>query len=229
MLPDKEDLVHGLLPPGGVDAASVAQGSHALGLVQQKIVLYPAPEVPGHHPGEPGKGLGGLRIQPAVPVLQGLGQLPVVEGHIGRNARLQAEIDQAVIVGKALFIPISVPFRVDSGPGGGEAVSGKAHVLQIFNVPFRVGIAAAGGVAGIALKGLAGGVGEGIPDGFSSAVGQGISLNLVGTGGSAPDEIFWKFVHPKVTSTVTLLPAGAMGSTLPVMGLPSTVTAATPF
>ena len=129
MLPDKEDLVHGLLPPGGVDAVSVAQGSHALGLVQQKIVLYPAPEVPGHHPGEPGKGLGGLRIQPAVPVLQGLGQLPVVEGHIGRNARLQAEIDQTVIVGKALFIPISVPFRVDSGPGGGEAVSGKAHVL----------------------------------------------------------------------------------------------------
>ena len=32
-----------------------------------------------------------------------------------------------------------------------------------------------------------------------------------------------------LTTTVTQLPAGAMGSTLPVMGLPSTVTAATPF
>ena len=35
--------------------------------------------------------------------------------------------------------------------------------------------------------------------------------------------------YPMVTSTVTFAPLGAMGRTLPVMGLPSTVTEATPF
>ena len=38
-----------------------------------------------------------------------------------------------------------------------------------------------------------------------------------------------KQTYPMVTSTVTFAPLGAMGRTLPVMGLPSTVTEATPF
>lgn len=48
-----------------------------------------------------------------------------------------------------------------------------------------------------------------------------------------PCRSFWaaggKPDYPIVTSTVTFAPLGAMGRTLPVMGLPSTVTEATPF
>ena len=46
---------------------------------------------------------------------------------------------------------------------------------------------------------------------------------------NAEDITDMKTDYPIVTSTVTFAPLGAMGRTLPVMGLPSTVTEATPF
>ena len=212
---------------GGVNPGAVAQGHGALGFVQGEIVPDPALKMPGDHFGIAAEGLGGVSIAPAATVLQGLGQLPVVQGQVGENARIQTAVYQPVIVPKPRFVPVSVPQGIHSGPADGEAIGLHPKFFQQGQVLLRTAVAVAGNVAGVAVGDGSGNVTEPVPDALAASVGGGASFYLVGAGCGAPEKVFGEMSFHNVTSTVHSFFV-EIGTRSPVRAFPSTLRERTP-
>ena len=188
------------LPAGGMGTGDVAQDGDTLGLVQGHVGIHPTGKVLRHQGGISAEGRHNVPVQPAALVLQGAGQIPVIQGNHGPDARFQQGIDQLVIEGEALLVYGAVPVGDNPGPAHGEAVGLDAVLLHQGHILCPAVVAVAGHVAGIAVEDVAGHMGKIIPDIGSLSVFIPGTLALVGGAGYAPQEVLGK--HHTVTSTV---------------------------
>ena len=124
--------------------------------------------------------------------LQGLRQVPVVEGAPGVQAAFEHGVDQAVVEGQAGLVhgaKAKTPLRQDARPGDGEAVGVDAQRGDQVEVAVQAVVVVAGDVAVARVGDGAGLLAEAVPDGFALAVGEGRALDLGGGGGDAEDEV----------------------------------------
>ncbi len=101
-------------------------------------------------------------------------------------------VDEAVVEVEALGVGCAGALREDARPGDGEAVGLEAEGLHESDVFFVAVVVIVGDVAGVAVVGLAGGVGEGVPDGGAAAIFVDCAFDLIGGGGGAPEEAWRK-------------------------------------
>ena len=87
-----------LLAAGRVDAGGVAEVGRAPRLVVGRPHLHPVAEALVDDHRVVGEGLGGAALEPAAAVLEGLGQVPVVERGGRLHAARQRGVDQPVVV-----------------------------------------------------------------------------------------------------------------------------------
>ena len=85
-----------LLPAADLDVDPLVAALHERGeLVDRKEVLHAVAELPGDVAGVGGECLGGvLRLPAAVPVLERLGEVPVVERREGLDAGREQFVDE---------------------------------------------------------------------------------------------------------------------------------------
>ena len=125
-------------------------------------------------------------IEPAPLILQGLRQVPVVQGQMGIESLGGQGVEQARIEIEAGFVPGAGTGRLHPRPGHGKTVGVHAQVGDQLHVIKVAVVMVAGHVAIAAVDDLAVRVAEGIPDGRAAAVDGGGAFDLVGAGGHAP-------------------------------------------
>ena len=131
----------------------------------------------------------GVARRPAAVVLQGLRQVPVVQGQVGRDAARQQAVDQALVELQPGLVERAPPLGLDARPADREAVGidpqGRDQVqVGVQPVVVVTGPAAVGAVgdgAGLAT--------EAVPDRLALAVGLRGALDLERASGDAPDEV----------------------------------------
>ena len=175
---------------GGKHALVVAQGGGAPGFVVGGDAGHAVAQQAAHALGVVGKAVGGVAGFPALlQILQALGQVPVVQRGVGGNAALQQAVHQAFVKVQPLGVPGAVAQRLHAGPGDREAVAVHAQALDHVEIRLQAVVVVAGHIAGVAIHHLAGGFGEGVPNGRTAAPLGGRAFNLVGAGGHAPAEV----------------------------------------
>jgi hypothetical protein len=175
-----------------VRAAGVAEVGAAPRLVQRDEQRHPVPERGGHDAGVLPEALRGRPCRPAARVLQGLREVPVVEGDGRGDPRGQQRVDQRRVERQPLVVDgaerVGGHLRGDPGPGHREPVRRQTqggHERDVVGVAVVVVV---GDVAGVAVRDEAGRVREGVPDRRRApALGDG-ALDLVGRGRCAPEE-----------------------------------------
>ncbi|MNT10428.1 hypothetical protein D3C72_1452590 [compost metagenome] len=135
-----------------------------------------------------GKVIAGGAIEPATLVLQGLRQVPVVQGQVRVETLGGQGVEQSPIEVEAGLVPGAGTRGLDARPGHGKAVGVHAQAGDQLHVLRVAVIVVAGHVAIAAVDDLAIRMAEGIPDGGAAAVDGGGALDLVGAGGHAPGE-----------------------------------------
>ena len=195
----------GVLQAGGVQAVAVAQPGGDPGLVQGDPVRDRVRERPVDDLGVLREPLGRLPARPAAPVLEGLGQVPVVEREHRLDAPLPEAVDEPPVEVQALPVNRPAPDRLDAGPGDGEAVGLQPDLGHQVEVLFQAVVVVAGYVSGVAVEHLARRVGEGVPDrGAPPPLVRG-ALDLVRGRRGAPQKTFGK-VHVSSDSYRRLCP-----------------------
>src|SRR5690606_13497362 len=126
--------------------------------------------------------------RPPALVLQGLGQVPVVQGEPGHHLARQQLVDQAGVEVQALGVD-RPPVRHDPRPGHREPVGPQVELVHQRHVRGVPVVVVAGDVAGVPVHHRAGRVREDVPDRVAAAVLVTGSLDLVGRGGAAPEEV----------------------------------------
>jgi hypothetical protein len=103
--------------PADLDVDALVAAFHEGGeVVDGEVVLHAVAELLGHVPGVVGERLGRLDRPPAaVPVLEGLGQVPVVQGGEGLDPGLQELVDQAAVEVEALGVGLAGALGEDRG------------------------------------------------------------------------------------------------------------------
>ena len=192
VMADLVDAAGRELETGGVAAVAVADVDEGAHLVEGHEVLDAIGEMLGDVAGVGGEGFGGVAGLPAAFVFEGLGQIPVEEGAVGLNVVGEQFVDEAVVEVEALGVGCAGALRIDARPGDGEAVGLEAEGLHESDVFFVAMVVIVGDVAGVSVVGLAGGVGEGVPDGGAATVFVDCAFDLIGGGGGAPEEAFRK-------------------------------------
>jgi len=137
------------LPAGGVNACSIAKLSNALRLVDGHKVSDASLEALGDDTGVTCKNVRNLPVQPAALILQGAGQIPVVEGNQRLNPARNQFIYQIVVKTESLFVDLAVTVRYDSRPTDGEAVCLDIKLLHQRHILPVAMVAVAGYVAGV--------------------------------------------------------------------------------
>ena len=135
---------------------------------------------------------GAAARHPAAFVLQGLWQVPVVERGHRLDAGLAQQAHQAPVVVDASGVERAAARGHHTRPRDREAVRLHAELAQQRHVFLDTAVGVAGAIAGVAVGDTAGGLGKGVPDAGRAAVGIGAAFDLVGRGGSAPEEAGWK-------------------------------------
>ena len=135
--------------------------------------------------------LRGFAGSPAAdPVLERLGQVPVIQRRVGLDAVLQEFVDEAVVEVEALGIRRTRSFRKHPRPRDGKPVGLRAGFPDKADVFLVAVVMFVGAVSAGAVLDLAGRVRERIPDRAAAAVFIDGALDLVGRGGGAPHKIF---------------------------------------
>ena len=113
-------------PPGGVDAALVAQERLAPGLVEGDPVLREVAQRPDRPGGEVREARRSVPARPAARVLQDLRQLPVVERHERAHAGLPEARQERAVEGDAVRVQRAAPVWLEARPGHRQPVRGEA-------------------------------------------------------------------------------------------------------
>jgi hypothetical protein len=111
------------------------------------------------------EGLRGLsRLPAAVPVLECLGQIPVIQRQERLDASGQQRVDEPAVEIEPLRIGLPRALRKDARPRDGEAVGVGAQLLHQLDVLLVAVAVIVGDVAGVAVGDLPGRVRVSIPD-----------------------------------------------------------------
>ena len=161
---------HPLPAPRRVPADGVAEDRAAERLVEGDPLRHPVTERGVHDRGVVGEALRGVAQRPTPRVLEGLRQVPVVEGRDRLDARCEQLVHQPVVERQPRRVDRPGPGGLDPGPGDREAVGVHAEVAHQGDVlPVPV-VVVARDVAGVAVHRRAGRVAVGVPDRGSAAV-----------------------------------------------------------
>jgi hypothetical protein len=114
-----------------------------------------------------------------------LREVPVVEGHVGVDARLQESVDDAVVVVQALLVHPAGAVRQDARPAQRQPVGVQAELLHQGDVVAIPVVGVARHVARDVLEHLPRCVPKGVPDRRPLPVLVPPSLDLERTGGDA--------------------------------------------
>ncbi len=179
----------GLVAPArGVEPVAVAEEGGAPGLVDGE----PAADAVAQRAEEDvrvvGEALRGPALGPAPRLLEGRGQVPVVDRRRGLDAGLEEGVGQAAVVVEAGLERPARAGRLDARPGDGEAVRADAEASEELDILGPAAVGVAGEVAGHAPEHGPGPAAEVVPYRPAAAVRRGRALDLVGGGRRAPEE-----------------------------------------
>ena len=105
------------------------------------------------------------------------------------NAMGEQAVHQPMIEIEPFLIHRSPALGNDPRPGNTHPVMLHPQIRHPFDVFFETVVVIAGDVSGVAVSGLSGGVGIGVPDtGFTTVLGNG-AFDLVGRCGYSPEEV----------------------------------------
>src|SRR5690606_11871795 len=150
---------------GSGDSKSTVSGfCEGAKLVDGKEMMNPVAEFFCYITGVVGKRFCGIPILPAPLVLQGLGQIPVVERSKWLDAGGHQFVGEPIVKIEAFRIRLTGSVGEDSGPRNGEAVSGLANAFHQLNIFLVTVVMIVGDIAGSIVSHVAGRVSEGVPD-----------------------------------------------------------------
>jgi len=139
-----------------------------------------------------GEAVCGLSVGPATQILEGLREVPVIQGDARLDTRCQQLVDEPRVEVDSLLVDLPESERQDPGPGDREAIGLKpelGHQCHVFPVAVVV---IAGDVSGLSAEDPSRLLAVDIPDGESLAVLAGGAFDLIGSRGGAPLEGLWK-------------------------------------
>ena len=136
-----------------MQAVNVAVADKDDGLVKGSPQLHPRTKAGVAQAGVLGEGFGGAACFPAALILQGLRQVPVIEGNHRLNIMRQQFIDQIAIKLHACFINLAAPGGQQARPGDGKAIALQAHLGHQRHVFAKTVIVIDGDIAGGPFKG----------------------------------------------------------------------------
>ena len=161
--------------------------------------------------GLPGRKVGqfAVDLDPALPAaelfLEGLGQVPVVQGDERLDPGFGQRVDQAVVEIESRLVDRGMALRKDPGPGHREPVGVASQVPHQRHVLLIAVVVVAGNVAALRHPSL---VGESVPDRLPLAPLESPTLDLIGRGGDPPGKLIGKAVmHPASVDDATSPPA----------------------
>ena len=129
-----------------------------------------------------------LPVGPPAQILEGLGEVPVIQGDARLDARCQQLVDQPRVEVDSLLVHLPESEGQDPGPGDREAIGLKpelGHQRHVFPVAVVV---IAGDIPGLSAEDPSRLLAVDIPDGESLAVLTGGAFDLIGGRGGAPLE-----------------------------------------
>ena len=173
---------------GCVRAEGVPHGHVDEGFVQRDPHLDPVAERLRDQAGVVGEAVGGVPVQPAAGILEGLRQIPVEQGGHGIDPPVQQGVDEPVVERQAGRVDRAAAGGLDPGPGDREAVRVDTEVgeqVDILGVPV---VMVARHCTAAAVGDPAGFGGEGVPDRRSAPVLVDRTLDLIGGGRGTPGE-----------------------------------------
>ena len=184
-----------------------AVGDHP-GFVERHPLLHPAVERAVQHRAVFGEPVGAVAVEPAALVVQRRRHVPVIQREQRFDAVGQQFVDQLRVEIDARLVHPADALRQDPRPRHAEAVSLQAQIAHQLHVVLPAPVVIAGDVAGIAVEGHAGRVREARPDAGAGAIGQRRALDLMRSGGRAPQKAGWKLVGLGMTFVVGLRHGG---------------------
>ncbi|SPU41695.1 Uncharacterised protein [Bifidobacterium longum subsp. infantis] len=177
---------------GCVLGGAVAQVGGAPRLVQRGVGFDAVAQTVSHDARIVGQFVGGVAVEPTVPIAEVLRQIPVVERDRGLDALVEQRVDHALVVVKALLVDRAVLGRHHTRHGHRQTVGVHAQIGEQIDVllPQMVGIT--GHITGIAVHGFAGRVGERVPNRWRAAALGGAAFDLIRGRGRTKLESFGK-------------------------------------
>ena len=169
-------------------AERVAVERRHVGLVDRYPVLDAVGVPRADQGGVLGEGLDGVAVEPAAVVLEGLREVPVVERHHRRHARVEQAVDEAVVEVEALLVGHAAPAWQHPRPRDREPVVADPEVAHQPDVLGVAVVVVAGHVAGLPVLDPPGLVAERVPDAGAATVLGGGALDLVRRGAGAEAE-----------------------------------------
>ena len=181
----------GSLRPGASMPHAVAEIHESPGFVDREDRFDAVAQACGHMARINSERLRGFARSPAAdPVLERLGQVPVIQRRVRLDAVLEQFVDEAVVEVEALGIRRTRSFRKHPRPRDREPVGLGAEFPDQADVFLVAVVMFVGAVAGGAVLDLAGRVRKGVPDRAAAAVFIDGAFDLIGRGGGAPHKIF---------------------------------------
>src|SRR5579884_3301240 len=143
-----------------------------------------------------GKGLGCLATTPTADlVLQGLRQIPVIQGDERLNVCCQQSINQAVIKVESGRIDLSSASGQDTRPSNGEAIGLQVELTHELDVLLKAVIVIAGYQTTFIIEDITRRCTEAVPDRFAASLFVGRPFDLIGGCCSSPGEVVRKLDH----------------------------------
>src|SRR5688500_1615320 len=138
--------------------------------------------------------LGDVAIEPAAAVVERFGEVPVVEGRVRSDLRLEQLVDESRIEIDPFPVDLTSTVGEDTPPRDAEAISVETELGHDRDIVLVAPVVVAGDVAGLVEKSVVGCVGEAVPDAAAGAVGGGRSFDLISGSGCSPEEILGEAV-----------------------------------
>ncbi len=184
----REQALHRVAVAGGVGPDGVAEHRGAPRLVERRPVDDAVAERADDVGGVVGEPAGDVAGAPAAPVLEGLREVPVVERDDRADAGVEQLVDEPVVEREPEGVGGAGAVGLDARPRDREPVGLEPEALHERDVLRHAVVVVARDLAGVAVRDLARGRGEGVPDGLAAAVLLGRALDLVARGGGAEEE-----------------------------------------
>ncbi len=181
----------GLVPVGvarGEYPVQIAAIGHHPRLVERGPELHPVVQRPDNMGGIVREPAGNVAVEPAAPVVQRGGEVPVVQRDHRLDAVLQQPVHQPVVEGQACRIGRPPAGREEPAPGNAEAIGVEAQLRHQRDIALGQTVVIAGHVARLAVGRPARRMGKTVPDTGAGPVGQRRAFNLIGGGRGAPEK-----------------------------------------